>query len=92
MRSSDVGHGRVGKGGSWVLTLDLVVMAKVGALGMNDLIISFRVDGDFEILVRLDIMAFEKLAYRLSTCYPVSEDPEKEPIEEEPLEEPKEKG
>ncbi|GKA34264.1 reverse transcriptase domain-containing protein [Tanacetum coccineum] len=31
---------------------------------MNDLIISFRIDGDFGILVRLDIMAFEKLAYR----------------------------
>ncbi|GJV11699.1 putative reverse transcriptase domain-containing protein [Tanacetum coccineum] len=34
--------------------------------GMNDLIISFRIDGDFGILVRLDIMAFEKLAYRVS--------------------------
>nr|GEV16582.1 hypothetical protein [Tanacetum cinerariifolium] len=31
--SSDVDRGRAGKGGSWVLTPDLVVMAKVGASG-----------------------------------------------------------
>ncbi|GJY37076.1 hypothetical protein Tco_0422454 [Tanacetum coccineum] len=33
VRSSYVDHGGDGKGGSWVLTPDLVVMAKVGASG-----------------------------------------------------------
>ncbi|GJX38553.1 hypothetical protein Tco_0251856 [Tanacetum coccineum] len=33
VRLSDVGRGGAGKGGSWVLTPDLVVMAKVGASG-----------------------------------------------------------
>ncbi|GJS63681.1 hypothetical protein Tco_0678245 [Tanacetum coccineum] len=35
VRSSYVDHGGDGKGGSWVLTPDLVVMAKVGALVLD---------------------------------------------------------
>ncbi|GJR97206.1 hypothetical protein Tco_0269380 [Tanacetum coccineum] len=35
VRLLDVDHGGAGKGGSWVLTPDLVVMAKVGALGLG---------------------------------------------------------
>ncbi|GKE53496.1 hypothetical protein Tco_1488652, partial [Tanacetum coccineum] len=33
LRLSDVSSGRVGKGGSWVLIPNLVIMAKVGASG-----------------------------------------------------------
>ncbi|GJU55253.1 putative reverse transcriptase domain-containing protein [Tanacetum coccineum] len=53
MRSSDVGPGGARKGGSWVLTPDLVVIAKVGALVHSPwgaTCVVQKGDGSFELL------------------------------------------